>query len=118
FPLMSPSFMRVFNEAQIKKINKDSVPNIENVRYDIVAETAFNLCEIATVENKTIDDIIDDSKRFKKIVLETAESIWTSGSYSKSDLKIEKPELNEIRNICANILEFIQLLKKEKVEFK
>lgn len=117
-PLMTPSFMRVFNEAQIKTINKGSIPNSEDVRYDIVAETAFNLCEIVTVEEKTIDEIIDDSKRFEKIVLDTAKSIWTSGNYSKSDLKIGKSELNEIRNICENILEFIQLSKRDKVEFK
>ena len=26
-PLMTPSFMRVFNEAQIKRINKNPIPN-------------------------------------------------------------------------------------------
>tara|TARA_B110000046_G_scaffold8836_1_gene8985 strand:- start:3407 stop:3622 length:216 start_codon:yes stop_codon:yes gene_type:complete len=51
-PLMTPSFMRVFNLAQIKKINKNPIPNSEDIRYDIVAETSFNLSEIATVEAK------------------------------------------------------------------
>lgn len=118
FPLMTSSFMRVFNEAQVSKINNDSIPNSENVRYDIVAETSFNLSEIATVEDKAIDEIINDSKRLKKIVSETAKSIWTSGNYLKSDLKLEKSELNEIRKICKNTLEFIQLSKKKEVEFK
>jgi len=117
-PLMTPSFMRVFNEAQIKKINKNPIPNSEDVRYDIVAETSFNISEIATVEDKKINTIIKDSKRFEKIVSETAKSIWTTGNYKKKDLKLEKSEKEEIKKICENTLEFIEKTKKEKVEFK
>jgi hypothetical protein len=118
FPLMTPNFIRVFNEAQIKQINKNPVPNSENIRYDLVAEISFNLSEIATVEDKTVDKVIKDTKRFKTIVSETAKSIWTSGNYKKEDLKLEKPELEEIQKICENTLEFIQLTKKKQVEFK
>jgi len=117
-PLMTPSFMRVFNEAQIKKINKITVPTSENIRYDIVAEISFNLSEIATIENKTLDEIIKDSKRLKKIVSDTAKTIWTSGNYEKEDLKLKQSEVEEIRKICKNTLEFIELNKKNKVEFK
>ncbi len=117
-PLMTPGFMRVFNEAQVKKINSNSIPNIENVRYDIVAETSFNLSETVTIEDKEINTIIKDSKRFKKIVSQTAKSIWITVNYKEKDLKIEKLEREEIEKICENILEFIQNTKKEKVEFK
>lgn len=117
-PLMTPSFMRVFNEAQIKKINKNPIPTSENVRYDIVAETSFNLSEIATIEDKKIKKIIKDSKRFKKIVSDTAKSIWTTGNYKKKDLKLEKSEVEEIQKICENTFEFIEKTKKKKVEFK
>jgi len=117
-PLMTPSFMRVFNLAQIKKINKNPIPNSEDIRYDIVAETSFNLSEIATVEDKKIKKIIKDSKRLKKIVSETAKSIWTTGNYEKKDLKLKKPEVEEIEKICENTLEFIKITKKKKVEFK
>src|SRR5690606_23047416 len=110
-----PSFMRVFNEAQIKKVNKNPIPNSENVRYDIVAETSFNLCEIATVEGKKINEIIKESKKFKKIVSNTAKSIWTTGNYKKEDLKLEKSEKEEIQKICENTLEFIEKTKKKKV---
>lgn len=118
FPLMTPNFMRVFNEAQIKQINKNPISNSENIRYDIVAETSFNLSEIATVEDKSVDDIIKDTNEFKRIVSETAKSIWTSGNYKIEDIKLEKSELKEIQKICENSLEFIQLTKKNKVEFK
>lgn len=117
-PLMTSSFMRVFNEAQVKTTNKNPIPNIQNVRYDIVAETAFNLSEIAIVEDEKINEIIKDSKRFQKIVSDTAKSIWTTGNYKKKDLKLEKAELEEIQNICKNTLEFIEKSKKKKVEFK
>lgn len=117
-PLMTPSFMRVFNEAQIKKINKDSIPTGENIRYDIVAEISFNLSEIATSEGVSIDVIIDDTKRFKKIISETAKSIWTTGNYTKSDLNLEESEIEEILKICSNTLEFIGLTKTDKIKFK
>ena len=113
-PLITPSFMRVFNLAQIKKINKNPIPNSEDIRYDIVAETSFNLSEIATVEDKKIKKIIKDSKRLKKIVSETAKSIWTTGNYEKKDLKLKKPEVEEIEKICENTLEFIKITKKKK----
>ncbi|MBZ9628140.1 hypothetical protein LB450_08520 [Psychroflexus sp. CAK1W] len=117
-PLMTPSFMRVFNETQIKKINKNPIPNIENVRYDIVSETAFNVSEMAIVEDKKVNEIITDSEVFEKIVYETAKSIWTSGNYKKEDLKLGKSEIEEIQKICDNTIEFINKTKKEKIEFK
>jgi hypothetical protein len=117
-PLMTPSFMRVFNETQIMKINNVPIPTVEDIRYDIVAETSFNLSHIATVEEKTIDEIIADTERLKKIVSETAISIWTTGNYSNSDLIIKPLELEEIQKICSNTLEFIKLTKTGEIEFK
>lgn len=117
-PLMTPSFMRVFNEAQIKRINKNPIPNSENIRYDIVSETSFNLSEIATIEEQSVDKIINNSSRFKKVVSETAKSIWTSGNYKKDDLRLGKAEIEEIQKICKNTLEFIRLTKTKEVEFK
>ncbi|WP_445457588.1 hypothetical protein [Flavobacterium sp. HNIBRBA15423] len=117
-PLMTPSFMRVFNEAQIRKINKEPIPPGENIRYDIVAETSFNLLEISIAEKKTVDEIISNIKIFNKIISETAKSIWTTGNYTIADLKLDKNELAEIRKICSNTLEFIELIKKNEIEFK
>jgi len=117
-PLMTPSFMRVFNETQIMKINNEPIPTGEDIRYDIVAETSFNLSHIATFEEKTIDEIIADTERFKSIVSKTALSIWTTGNYSESDLIMKSLELEEIQKICSNTLEFIKLTKTNEVEFK
>jgi hypothetical protein len=117
-PLMTPSFMRVFNEAQIMKINSEPIPTGEDIRYDIVAEISFNLSHIATVEEKTIDEIIAETKRFEQIISGTAISIWTTGNYSESDLKLKPSELEEIRKICNNTLEFIKLTKTDEIKFK
>lgn len=117
-PLMTPNYMRVFNEAQVKRINKKSIPSGKDIRYDIVAEISFNLSELAVMEKKPVEKLITDTKRFKKIISETAKSIWKSGNYTKKDLKLEELELKEISAICNNTLEFIGLIKKNSVEFK
>ncbi len=117
FPLMNPSFMRVFNEAKVLTINTYSIPTIENIRYDIVSEIAFNLSKIAISKNVQIYQIISDSNRFKTVVHETAKSIWSTGNYTKKDLLIAKGEIEEIQKICENIIEFIEKIREEKVEF-
>ncbi|TQI71246.1 hypothetical protein JM79_2173 [Gramella sp. Hel_I_59] len=118
FPLMTPSFMRVFNEAQVKKINSESIPVKANVRYDIVAETSFNLTQIVYQKNKKIDTIIADQEQLDEIVRETALTIWSSGNYTDKDLKLNEAEMNEIEKISNNTLEFISIVKKSDVLFQ
>lgn len=117
-PLMTPNFMRVFNEAQIMQINNEPIPSGKNIRYDIVAETSFNLSHISTIEEKTINEIITEKTRFQQIVADTAKSIWTTGNYSEDDLKLESSEIEEIVKICNNTLEFIKLTKIKELKFK
>lgn len=117
-PLMTPGFMRVFNEAQIMKINSEPIPTGEDIRYDIVAEISFNLAHISTVEEKTVEEIIADKNRFEKIISNTAKSIWTTGNYTENDLKLEKLEIQEIIKICNNTLEFIKLVKEKDIKFE
>jgi hypothetical protein len=117
-PLMTSSFMRVFNARQIMQINTVSIQTGEDIRYDIVAETSFNLSHIATDENKTIDELIADSERLKQIVTDTAKSIWTTGNYSDDDLKLTSEEIKEIHKICNNTIEFIKTIKVDKINFK
>jgi hypothetical protein len=117
-PLMTSSFMRVFNAGQIMKINTTSIPTGEDIRYDIVAETSFNLSHIANDEHKTTDEVIADSERLKQIVSDTAKSIWTTGNYSEDDLKLKPEELDEIRKICNNTFEFIKVIKVNEINFK
>lgn len=117
-PLMTPSFMRVFNEARIMNINSQSIPTGQDIRYDIVAEISFNLAHISTIDEISVDEIIANTCRFEKIISETAKSIWTTENYTKSDLKLEQMEVQEICKICENTLEFIKIIKEKEVQFE
>jgi hypothetical protein len=118
FPLLTPNFMRVFNESHIEMINKTDVPIIEDIRYDIVSELAFNISEILFKENKSFDAYIENKERFNKLAEHTAKSIWKSGNYKKSDLILSNFEIGEAKKICNNIIEFIESIKNGEIEFK
>lgn len=117
FPLLTPSFMRVFNEAKIFNINAP-IPINENVRNDIVSEIAFNILEKITIEKTKVEVFINDENKLKKIIEVTAKAIWKSGNYSENDLILNDYELNEIKRICNNTIEFIEKLKKSELQFK
>lgn len=117
FPMLTPNFMRVFNEAQINEINKFSIPMLENVRYDLVSEAAFNLCAEVYTNKINIESFLTNSDNEKKLLKETADTIWKSG-YSKKDLNISVDEKNEINKICNNISEFINTVKDGEILFK
>lgn len=117
-PLMTSRFMRVFNAGQIMEINTTPIPTVVDIRYDIVAETSFNLSHLATEENKTIDEVLADSVRLKQVISNTAKSIWKSGNYTDDDLKLTPQEIDEIRKISNNTIEFIKILKVDKFNFK
>lgn len=109
--------MRVFNEAKIFDINAP-IPINENVRNDIVSEIAFNIVEKITIDKITVEEFINDENKFKKLIEATAKVIWKSANYSEKDLILNEYELNEIRKICNNLSEFIDKLKKSKLQFK
>lgn len=117
FPLLTPNFMRVFNEAQIFNINAP-IPINENVRNDIVSEIAFNIVEKIMIEKTTVEEFINDENNLKKIIETTAKVIWKSANYSEADLILNEYELNEIIRICNNLSEFITKLKKSQLQFK
>ena len=117
FPLLTPNFMRVFNEAQIFNINAP-IPINENVRNDIVSEVAFNIVERITVEKSTVEEFINKKNNLEKIVATTAKIIWKTDNYSDKDLVLNEFELNEIKRICNNSLEFIDKVKKSQLQFK
>lgn len=117
FPLLTPNFMRVFNEAQIFDINAP-IPINENVRNDIVSEVAFNIVEKITSEKLTVEEFINKENYLQKIVEATAKIIWKTNNYSETDLILNEFELNEIKRICNNLLEFIDKIKKNELQFK
>lgn len=118
FPLLTPNFMRVFNETQVTRINTKQINTIEEVRYDLVSETAFNLSELAYLNKVTPAKVFSDIVEQTKIVEITAKSIWKSGNYSASELIMLVAERKEIISISNNILEFIGKMDSEKVQFR
>lgn len=117
FPLLTPNFIRVFNDSQITVINTNQIIAVDEVRYDLVSETAFNLSEFSFLNKITPLEAFTEKEQIR-IIQETAKSIWKSGNYSENDLTISETEKQEIISIADNILEFIQKLGGQDVLFK
>lgn len=117
FPLLTPNFIRVFNETQISSINRNQVIVLEEVRYDLVSEAAFNLAELAFISKQTSAEAFVEEEQLKILEI-TAKSIWKSGNYTENDLFISDIEKQEIVLIADNTLEFIEKLGKQEVLFK
>lgn len=117
FPLLTPNFIRVFNDTQISSINAKQILVLEDVRYDLVSEAAFNLSELAFV-NKTPPSEAFTKEEQIKIIDFTVKSIWNSGNYTENDLSISDIEKQEIVSIADNTLEFIEKLGGQDVLFK
>lgn len=117
FPLLTPNFIRVFNNTQIIAINSKQVKSLEEIRYDLISEVAFNLSEFAFL-NKLTPLQAFTLKNQNIIIKETARSIWKSGNYSESDLTISESEKQEIISLSNNILEFIEKMGSQDVLFK
>ena len=117
FPLLTPNFIRVFNETQISSINRNQVIVLEEVRYDLVSEAAFNLAELAFISKQTSAEAFVEEEQLKILEI-TAKSIWKSGNYTENDLFISDIEKQEIVLIADNTLEFIEKLGRQEVLFK
>lgn len=118
FPLLTPNFMRVFNETQINLINTHSVLTTEEIRYDLVSEAAFNLSELVIRNKITAIDYFSDNKNFNNLIEQTAKVIWKTGSLLAEDIKLTDYEFQEILKISDNTIEFITKTKKETIEFR
>lgn len=117
FPLLTPNFIRVFNDTQIRDINSKKVISLEEVRYDLVSETAFNLSEFAYLNSLTPLKAFTETAQIK-IIKETANSIWGNDNYKEDDLTISEIEKQEIISIAVNTLEFIEKIGSQDVLFK
>lgn len=118
FPMLTPNFMRVFNEAQIESINTIQIPKKEDVRYDLISEFAFNLSEKVAIEEFNIDNLQSGDSKINELIVETAKTIWKSGNYTNNDLVLSETELEESKLICKNIIEFIEKIKVNNFQFK
>ncbi len=117
FPFLNSNFMRVFNERQVHKFEQLEVSMPNDIRYDLVAECAFNIVAKA-YNNCSVNDVISDSKRLNEIVKYTAQSIWLSGNYDKAELILNVGELDQIIQLSNNFLVFIDSHNPTTVNFK
>ncbi|MGQ1908258.1 hypothetical protein ACT3CE_00585 [Marinifilum sp. RC60d5] len=118
FPLLNSNFMRMFNESQVKQLNKIPIPIKENIKYDLVSEAAFILTNKLIENDCAIEEFLSDKTNLLDLITQTAFIIWKSGNYTKKDLVLSKVEIEEISSISKNIFEFIKINKKESVQFK
>ncbi len=118
FPLLTSNFMRVFNESQVKQLNKIPIPIKENIRYDLVSEAAFILSDKLIENDSTAKEFLSTKANLLALVTQTASIIWKSGNYTKKDLVLSKIEIEEITLISKNIFEFIKINKREYAQFK
>lgn len=117
FPFLNSNFMRVFNERQVHKFEQLEVSMPNDIRYDLVAECAFNI--VAKAYNTcSVDDIICDSNILNAIVEYTAKSIWLSGNYNKTELILNKGEIDQVTQLSNNFLEFITSHNANTVNFR
>lgn len=117
FPFLNSNFMRVFNERQVHKFEQLEVSMPNDIRYDLVAECAFNIVAKA-YDNCSVDDVISNSEILNAIVKYTAKSIWISSNYDKAELILNKCEIEQVIKLANNFLGFIASHNATKVDFK
>ena len=118
FPLLTPNYIRVFNETRLHQINPSPVGTKNEVRYDIVSEIAFNLSKITIEQGISGDLIMADQAKFQKLIENTAKTIWTTENYTREDLKLTDDEISDIKSISNNILEFLKNEGGSNVQFR
>lgn len=118
FPLLTSSYMKLFNEAKPKVINKELIINhSESLRYDLVSQLAFNIVE--KVSSKKIDySDVWKEKNLKSIIEQTAFEIWKNKSLTYKQINFLETEKNDCQNICNNIFEFLKKTMLVSSSFK
>ncbi|MFA0961121.1 hypothetical protein AB9P05_04915 [Roseivirga sp. BDSF3-8] len=118
FPLLTPNFIRVYNETQVIKINTNSILKSGELRYDLVSEVAFNIsAEIYRNECK-VEEFLTDIDKMRLILRKVVKLIWRSEGDSGIDVILSNDEEDDVKKITENILEFLNKFSGDKVEFK
>lgn len=118
FPMLTPNFIKVFNETQVNSINLIAATINDGERYDLVSEASFNLSELVIKKNSTPANYISDKKSLSDLLENTAQSIWKKGGQFAADIKLTNLELKDLVQLTNNIVEFIHFTKKEVVLFR
>lgn len=118
FPLLTSSYMKLFNEAKPKKINQELITNLsEDIRYDLVSQLAFNIVEKVSSKKIEYSDIWKE-KQLKPIIEQTAFEIWKNKNLNYKEINFLETEKNDCQNICNNIFEFLNKITVVSSSFK
>jgi len=125
-PLLTPSFVRLFNEAYSEKLtDKNGIiidpipigPDIEH--HDLVAELAFHLARISHEESKDIISITTDQTLRESVLNATLKLVEEyEGSRPVKEIVLNDAEWNEAMRLASNYRGFLSLPKHEgNIEF-
>ncbi|WP_205511588.1 hypothetical protein [Longitalea arenae] len=118
FPMLTPNFIKIFNETQVNLINLNAVSINDGERYDLVSEASFKLAELVIQKNCTPSDYLSHQKSLSILLENTAQSIWRKGGQFGADIKLTNSELKDLIQLSNNLLEFIHFTKKEDIQFR
>jgi hypothetical protein len=122
-PLLTPSFVRVFNEANLFDLTEYPNSKIRVVpigsdieRHDFVAEFSFQLAKLAHKQSLVIDDLRDDQEHIHAAYSSTVSFLK---KYRSDDgiAAIAKQELDESFEIAEQYKHFIDSINCSTVEF-
>lgn len=116
-PLLTPTFVRLFNEAYRKPLNEvrgistTAVPlGQETIRNDFVAEAAFHLARVSYQEKLELLAIINDVNLRQNIVAATTKLIDDyEGDKTSESAPLSQPEWQEAQALAKNYEIFLHL---------
>lgn len=118
FPLLTPNFMRVFNESYVRSINAKPVPITVSMRFDLISEVAFNLSEVSIKKKLTPAKYILNKRNFQNLIQQTFDSMWQTDSLKLQKALLAPAEIEEAWKLSNNIVQFVKSTKAENVYFK
>lgn len=122
-PLLTPAFVRVFNEASLDDLTE--YPNTDIIRvpigpyvekHDLVAEFSFQLAKLAHESSLWIDEIRLDKTKIKEAYDKTVSFLQRYKNDDGSIVLCEK-EINESLLLAEQYDYFIDMQKSKEVEF-
>lgn len=118
FPLLTPNFMKLFNETYVESINLHPAFVTNDVRYDLVSEAAFNLSQLVIENGVAPEDYVSEIGNLRDLVEKTGKSIWSRDWQYGKETELTPDEVKDIIKICKNTVEFINKVKIDKIIFR
>ncbi|MEP1093544.1 MAG: hypothetical protein ABJG78_00445 [Cyclobacteriaceae bacterium] len=116
-PMLTPNFMKVFNESHVVKVDSKKVRHSNSYQADIISEIAFLSSKNVFNNEISLDDLLKGSAVLSKNIelanMKAAE--YHSDVIPLSNLT--KAEVNELRQLIGNLLRFIKSRNGVEVEF-